>query len=288
MQLVPVSQVVRNQTTIEYEDPKVIQEKLRELEAEKRNLVVQLGQATACQSQLSSILTQFNHVMGTRFSVLTRLLRQVNAILDVESAKDIDSDRYDEIQEVLCQDQDYLDNLNRVREHNRNLSEATTKKKRKKSSGSRRIFNKIALKCHPDRTSVTWKHAIFLQAKEALNHDDYQLLEKLFKIVSLGKPPVIYELEGEIETLMVRLNHFQAHAQLILSSEDFKQAHRYFTRNVEFDSGSITATEIEHWYKLKTEASILAKARHLNLLKGHTVIPADSIEDLRKYFETNK
>jgi hypothetical protein len=244
---------------------------LSQLLLKKHNIEKQVDLFTEHYQQINNVLSHFNSLMESRLSGLHAKFREISEYLRELQDRGVDPDRYDRIQEVMAENPDFAEHILRIREHNASMSN----KVKKKSNGAKRIFKKIAQKCHPDLTTVPWKLNLFRLAREAFSNNDYPTLEKLYKALMLNKSPDIVKTEEAIEELVQRLQQMQVNAQQILISDDFKHAAAYFST-----SDIMTQRHIINWYATRLESFILEKANMINLLSDEPVFNVESIDSV--------
>lgn len=116
----------------------------------------------------------------------------------------------------------------RHREYNAQFEDSH---RRKRSKEAAKLFRKLAMKTHPDRTSDPEMHKLFIAAKQYYLYDDVEGLQAIFEAVSGNRmSSLLNRLFKKLQELLSEIKYLEQTLKALRSSEEFEVLQRFEAR----------------------------------------------------------
>jgi hypothetical protein len=225
-QLIPVGKVKASlsEDNLLDVDPELLKE-----ESELEEKVEKLKTDTeTLRETISSFLAELDSNCPYESALLKELIAEINKIADSQQTSEISKE----------EEEEYLKDLLKVASNNEYLRESIEKTRRQnealanknlkaKSSSLKKLYKKIAVKCHPDKTNNKLLHEFLNIAKEALNNNDYATMESILHCIANKKSWGVWKTQKKIVELKEQEQVINSELRSIAQSADYKNYLNY-------------------------------------------------------------
>jgi hypothetical protein len=190
-----------------------LEEKVCKLKSDTENLRI----------TLFNFLNELDRCCPYESALLKELVDEINKIADSQQQFETNPEN----------EQEYIKDLNKLAENNeylrsslektRRQNEALSKKNLKsKNSSLKKLYKKIAAKCHPDKTKNKFLHEFFKIAKEALANDDYVTMESILICIKDRKSWGMWKTQKKLIELSEQEYYINTELTALTKSNDYQ------------------------------------------------------------------
>lgn len=226
------------------------------------------GQVQALENELNKVNSTMGEITGSILSMEEELQETFSDLKESQEAliaelnalnESIEANKTEEQKEESKAREQQREEFNRRREEG---SQDRHSDKLGKSDAVKKLFKKISLKTHPDRTQKRSEeekkilHELFLEAKAAYAANDLQGLTEVWNCIKSMRSRLLNRLLGKLQALMGQLSEANRNLANLQMSTPYKMLVDYKV--------PAARPNVEHFYKSLLERQLMELKREIN------------------------